>query len=500
MKSQNRRRGHTSDLFDKRLVGTLALVAVLTWSNSAYPGSEGDSALQSIGLLTFETGAADRFAFYPNGEFQNSSSTNPPSPAGDPATMTEAVVDEPSPNTCELDQSAGPDDLFIMSQNGGANVGFRGDSIGVFSRGGGGNARGVKCARISGSEKLTLTLGPDFDLDDDGDLDVAVAKTHLDAEFKANGIGLFVASFAGNVTGRYFVRTGDSTATPPPPQSGPEWVEILCDATGTDSNNDSGPNDNCPIEFPFDNDTPDPVDDIPGALWDQLEMSVLAGEISFEGGGDYPASFDNRSEFELVKVDGILDCQGTFSTSDQSITGARLSNVGTTECPALVPFSLDATFSLDVAFTTEDEAFPIPRTLVSWRELVNFATCDQNSGEPCFELDLCEGTPVRACSGDLMTACAIDDDCINAGKGDSCVLTDYLPPDPPGNFDDLDLDEGLDGTQYSCLCDETVTPLGTAGRDGIDDGGFPNGDDTTTDQILVEQCVFVQGDVRYSRR
>jgi hypothetical protein len=480
--------------------------------NTALAGNAGENALESIGLLTFETGGTDRFARYDDGEFGNPSSTNPPSSGGDVADAVQPVFDE-SNNKCELDQSPVPGfkPLVILSAVNG-NPGFVGDSMGVFSRGGGGNARGVKCGRVNDSEKLIIDLGPDLDLDDDGDLDAAVVKTRLDMEFKGNAIAVLTAKFAGSVTGQYYINSGSNTGAGAPSGLDPTVFafEIPCGATGSDSNNDNGPNDNCAVEFPFDYGVDGQA---PAALWDSLEIEVRDGQVSLEGGGDYgSASYFNRSEFELVRVDGILDCQGTFSTSGGKLQGARLSNTDG-GCGSLVPYSLgfdgeefellfetdgqDLTFVVNAEWDTEGSIYPIPPTKFSWEAgNIDWTTCDTTNPATCITLSVCdEGQPIRSCSNDSTQACSTNDDC---DPDASCDLTDITPPTPPGSF--TDLDPSRNGPQYACVCGETLTPLGFNGRDGVDDGGFPNGDDTVASHILVEQCIFIEGDARGSRR
>ena len=483
---------------------------------AAQPVHSGDeSALENIGLLTFETGATDRIALYDDGVFQVPTSTNPPDPGGDAADATQAMVDESAPNKCELDQSpgvVGAEPLVIFSQQGGANVGFVGDSAGVFSRGGGA-ARGTnRCGRIAGDEKLIMSLGPYFDLDDDGDLDVAANRTHIDAEFKGNAIAIFTARFAGTITGQYYVLSGSNAGGPVPSGLIPGAFEIPCGATNADSNNDSGPSDNCAIEWPFDYGEAGVA---PSALWDQLEMEVREGKISFEGGGDHSLSFHNRSEFDLVRVDGILDCQGTFSGSGGGIEGARLDNIDG-GCGALIPFSLaynGEEYILLFERGTEEPNFvlyPIwglegleePDTLVSWSAAVpDWDTCSDTTDPNCFVLEQClEGTPFRFC-GDSDVGCIDDDFCEdNAEEGDElCLLRNLTPPAaahhgfPAGQFDDLD--STRDGTQYSCRFEWGTIWVDTVGLDGM----LGTGDDTLTPQNYQREGIFIHGDARGRR-
>jgi len=491
----------------------IVTMLLLTPFNTAFSGNDDGNALEAIGLLTLETGSSDRVARYDDGVFGDSSSTNPPNGGGDSADATQPLVDEPK-NKCEMDQSVGvvgSDPLIVFSVENAVNVGFVGDSIGAFSRGGGGgSARGTKCGRISDPERLILSLGPGFDLDDDGDLDTAVIRTRLDMEFKGNAVSVVTAKFAGTITGQYYIQTGDNSDAPPPSGLIPTAFQIPCGATGSDSNNDSGPNDNCAIEFPFDYGE---AGEAPAAIWDSLEFDTLVGDVSLEGGGDHgSASYANRSEFELARLDGVLDCQDTFSANEGTLDGARLSNTDG-DCGDLVPYSLefdgevfellwqpagqDLTWVVAAEWTTEDVTFPIPPTRFTWDQgEVDWETCDESSDPNCFELALCEGTPQRFCNDDSTQSCSIDDDCVAAEAGDTCVLTDYIPP--AGGFPDMD--PGRPGPNYACICDETTTDLGLNGRNGADDGGYPSGDDTEAEELLVQQCIYIEGDARGSRR
>jgi hypothetical protein len=476
MKPKNGRRCQPSDLFAGPLVRTAAMAVVLAWSTGSYAGSEGEIATQSVGLLTFETGTTDRFALYPNGEFQNPARTNPP----------EDVVDQASPNQCQLAQPDIPDDLLNLTQEGGHDVGFRFDSLGVFSRGGG-NARGVRCIRISDDERLILTLGSDAQ-DPDPNLSTVVAKTHLDVEFKGNAIGVFTAKFDGAITGRFFARSGTS-AVGPPPAGLAGAIEIPCGATGQDSNNDSGPNDNCPIQFPFDN--PDPQPDIPAAFWDTLELEVWegTGDISLEGGGDYgvdPEPFFHRTEFELLTIGGLLNCGeqviGRFGDASATVFRA-IENVGG-GCPDLIAFLLGydpetVTFQYDYFDPTQqrpghgfrfnwpmepvtDLTTGLPTAnLLSILSLTDQVDCtnlpipSNPPGPPwtrtCIGLATCVGQPYRVCSDfgadgipgpnpdnddiDDDVLCETDDQCVLSGEGLECVLINLEPPD--GGFPDL---------------------------------------------------------------
>jgi len=488
----------------------LATVLLLT-AGAAYSG-QSDSALQSNGLLTFETGSTDRFAHYR--EEKTALGTvilvlNEQQP----------VFDE-SKNKCELDQSDEGPLMLLEVDDGSVNPGFVGDSMGVFSRGGGGNARGVKCGRVNNSEQLIFNV-QSFDTDNDGDSDgSAVIRSKIDVEFKQSAIAIFTTEFGGQQTGQFWIGSGDNQNNPP--ADFPDAIQLeleACDSlTGTDSNNDSGPNDNCPVEF--------------DALWTSMTVETRGGgQISIEGGGDYSDPLANRSEFELVRVDGILNCQEGFvggdSDAEGSVVGARLNNVET-DCEALVPFSVDfngnnvqllfetngqdTTWVINTEWQAELQLVEAEQepTLVSWAEEdPDWATCTVDPDGPgplgptCFELDDCDvGEPVRFCSEtfdpenpELGVSCAIDEDC-GAAEG-SCELTDIVAPAEEG-FPDMDTVR--EGNQYSCICEQTETWLGTSGRDGVTEvNGYPDGDDTQEDHTLVQQCIFLEGDIRWNR-
>jgi hypothetical protein len=462
--------------------------------NAALSGTNGVDALETIGVLTFETGNTDRFALYNGGVFGTPNSTSPD--------VVQLVFDE-SKNKCELDQSGAlvVAPLVVVSAGVGANApGFVGDSMGIFSRGGGGNARGTKCGRVSDSEKLILTLGDGLDLDADGDIDAAVVKTRLDMEFKSNAIAVLTAKFGGIVTAEYYINTGGNFGAGVPSGLVKPLLatEILCsELTGSDSNNDNGPNDNCLFEF--------------AALLDSLEIEVRDGQVSLEGGGDHGSLSNlNHSQFELVGVDGILNCTDTFTTSGGTLQGARLSNTGG-PCVSLVPYSIgfdgegfellfdpdgqDVTFVVNAEWLTEGSTYPIPPTKFSWDEgnadtVAYWTDCDTTNPATCIKLSICnEGQMIRSCSNDSTQACGNNDNC---DTGATCDLTDITPP--TGGF--TDLDPGRVDTQYACICDEFLRPMGLAGRDGE----LGTLDDTTVAHSLIEQCIFINGDAKGSRR
>lgn len=478
-----------SDVSNAMSVVILSAVLLLT-AISANAG-QNDGALNSNGLLTFETGATDRFGHYRVGNL-----TTVPD-------ISQPVFDEDK-NKCELDQSAGGP-LVLLAQENGQNVGFVGDSMGVFSRGGGGSARGVKCGRINDDERLTF-LVQSFDADGDGEADGnAVIRSRIDVEFKQSPIVIFTTGFAGQTTGQFWLGTGENDGVAPTGLI-EDAVELegCGDLSGTDNNNDSGPSDNCHIEFE--------------ALWTSMTVEVQGGgQISIEGGGDYADAIANRSEFELVRADGILDCQQGFVGDDDRIDGARLANVDG-GCEALVPFSIeydgddvqllfetggqDTTWVVNTEWQSELQLAAAQQepTLVSWDDgEIDWADCADpadGSDPTCFALADCDvGEPVRFCSDTIdnpggPTSCSIDDDC-GPSEG-SCELTNIEAPE--GGFPDVD--PNRDGDQFSCVCEQTETWLGTRGRDniaGTDDDTAPD------DYTLVQQCIFLEGDIRWNR-
>jgi hypothetical protein len=270
---------------------------------------------------------------------------------------------------------------------------------------------------------------------------------------------------------------------------------------GTDNNSDSGPSDNCHLEFE--------------ALYTSLEVEVQGGgQISIEGGGDYSDSIANRSEFELVQADGILDCQEGFVGDDDRVQGARLSNTDG-GCESLVPFSIeydgedvqllfetggqDTTWVINTEWEAELQVAAAEQepTLVSWTEGdIDWEDCADPADESnptCFALSNCDiGEPVRLCSTSS-ESCSIDADCGPAGG--TCELTNIEAP--VEGFPDLDPNRS--GNQYSCVCEQTETWLGTRGRNNVEDGLPPLGDDTEDDYTLVQQCIFLEGDIRWNR-
>jgi hypothetical protein len=502
----------------------IAAVALLMPATGVYAAP--DSPLESRGLLTFENGVV---AYYPDGDFDDPFSAIPPAPE------VQILVDE-NKNRCELDQSeAGtglpPDErLAEFFQTGGVNNGWVNGSLGVFSRGGGGNSRGTLCGYINGPEIWGWRFGGFFDFDGDGETDVAATRGLLDIEFKHSPFLVITAKLDGVISGQVYVRSGTSSAIDPPEEL-VDAVEVQClGLEGQDNAADNGATDNCAV----------PVD----VLFDELEVSVLfdTGEASIEDGTDHDNFIVNRSKFDLVRVDAVVGCLEQLSTASRTpeiggfIQAVRLnsSGGGCTEQAGL-PLSLDLNIGFNLLFSNavgvalaafvEWPIEPVTSELstsVSWdADEPDWPTCvaEPSAGTPrCFPLLECTGTPLRFCgaddsvdemTGEPLFACVKDTDC---GEFDpahqSCQLTelqgefvdmddDYPDPDMPGQ-----MIMGTPGDQHMCWFAKQSIFLGTSGRNGIDDDctvGEEGCDDTLEDHNLNLESIYIQGDARGRR-
>ncbi len=244
------------------------------------------------------------------------------------------------------------------------------------------------------------------------------------------------------------------------------------------------------------------------------------GKISLKGGGEFPMPSQNRSEWTVFDVDGLLACGDTFSclgnedcTSEEGTVSGNRTDTGTGDaCTVPIPFELkfdgeQVTFNfrdidnqnpgivLDVKWEAQAAQFPIDPTVLSYDP----AGVDCDAGEftnTCIPLTLCEGTPIRRCSHNSTLACEEDPDC---GAGNSCRLVDLVAP--AGGFTDL-VPSSPDTTEYGCVCEEDVLYLGPglcSNGDSCQVDADCLDDSSCEDRIAVEQCLFFVGDAVFLR-
>lgn len=291
-----------------------------------------------------------------------------------------------------------------------------------------------------------------------------------------------------------------------------------------------------------------------------------AGAISLKGGGEYtgqPGDLDdpasNRSEWNIIAADGILDCFDGFDTN--GLVGRRLANVGGV-CGDLIPYTASfdgseaefvadngaqaATYKFDLNWLIEQASgLNIAPSKITFRD--DFAIdCESSDPPTCFDLELCTGTSVRACSGGELDTCLEDADCVDQVCSDdvtlvctedsdctagtcgpqTCEFVELIPSETRCSDDNTvcavdgdcgagascapgfeDLDSGLGGTQYGCVAERVIQHLGTVSRcSGTEDSCEIDGDCTAgtcepiEDAIDVDECIFVEGDLKMSRK
>jgi len=333
-----------------------------------------------------------------------------------------------------------PAALLVTFGANGTNVpGFVPDSIGVYGGGSGSTARGTACSRIDApSEVLTLSLA--------GDLSgYAAWQAGLDMEVKNSARILATLKLNGVVQGYAELQSGSSVGLP---ASHAGVTPFVCNAV-SDSGPDSGPNDNC--RWP-----------ITGMVFNSMDLTMLAGSASLEGGGDYTPSVGHESTFDLTQVTGSLDCTPGSTSSFQptgngtttvGVTGSRLGNTdGGTCSPIYYYLATDTThlhflksasaqavaFAFDATWTEPITTYPIPPT---------HAIFDDDPSGTTQNLSLCQGTPVYNSSGQLTG------------------ITGTVP----------DMVAGAPGVQYACIYDEHL-----------------HYDSATTE--TVTQSIYLQGD------
>jgi hypothetical protein len=243
------------------------------------------------------------------------------------------------------------------------------------------------------------------------------------------------------------------------------------------------------------------------------------GKLSIKGGGEFPDPAANRSEWTAFDPDGLLFCEDGFSDQSGAFSGIR-TNEGA--CISRVPYESDfdgfeftfevldpddqgTAYAFRVQFDPEPVAHPIPKTGLAYApEGVDCTGVDVDDPstftDGCIGLTLCEGTPIRRCTG-TDDGCQNDSDC---AVGSACRLRDLLPP--AGGFPDL-VDDSPTTVEYGCICEEDIIYLG--GGLCEDGSGCEKDADCadnstcelfTEDRMSVDQCIFALGDLKGSRR
>jgi hypothetical protein len=291
-------------------------------------------------------------------------------------------------------------------------VGTRGGSIGVKT-----GPQGTPCGRISGNQELTLALGvgllaerASFDLELKGDVAL---------ELQLNTGETFIVRSGSRVVPGEGVSSNGSAPFKVTVDPAVDGTHVANCQFRADSGPDAGANDNCYVTV------------VPTAPFNQVAFTILSGEVSLEGSGDYENNPDFDTIFYLTRFEGELDCGDSVTRPDDpdavvKVTVTRLQNlegecvpkpyrlVANADDPAS-PTGKSVTFDLaDDGQNAAYEAF-----ITFPRELNNPTDAElQWSTEPPFELstfglmEVCVDEPF---DGDTLNEAAIpsgEDGCI----------------------------------------------------------------------------------------
>lgn len=280
-----------------RRLATLAMaasLAVLTVFPIGAGAISPPVGFPDAGTLTLSMRSdGDRFSYSP-----------PAAPAdstGFPAASTQVLT---ASSKCVLST----DGSLVVLAAGSKPVGLVDHSLGVKS----GGSTGVPCGRVDSTETLTLALaGPlaGYEVD----------HAEIDVEAKGSAIVVAHLTLDGIPTGTRTLRTGTNSVT--------DLAALPAGTSSCSGASDSGPDagaaDNCTWA-------------ITDALFDAIVLTVTTGEISLEGGGDYPGA-GHETVFHLTDVD-VLDCGETVTGVPAGETVNELTNVDDGTCVPVVYF------------------------------------------------------------------------------------------------------------------------------------------------------------------
>lgn len=254
---------------------------------------------------------------------------------GDPITQTIGT-----PKNCRITVD-GPLAAVTGSDQG---PGLKDGSIGIKT----GGSTGVPCARVDGTEDLTVALKgvPD-----------AVAAS-LDLEFKGDVQVDIVVSRGTTEVDTFQIRAGggivpgqgvDGSETAPFTATATAAQPIANCRNASDSGPDAGPNDNCYVTIE------------PESSFDAVTFRPVSGEISLEGSSDYGNNPAFDTVFTLAGFSGELGCteaDNTATIDEGNVFGTftRLENTDGSEC-VLKPYTLDADIAAEtLSFVPVDNA------------------------------------------------------------------------------------------------------------------------------------------------
>jgi hypothetical protein len=358
----------------------------------------------------------------------------------------------------------GSPSLATLTAAGGlGSMGLGPDSIGVFD-----GPKGVACYRITASlgESVTLKLGNYTTQSIDAN---AFYRLELDIEVKQNAAFLLEILIGGDVTERFYLRSGTSiiagegSAAPGSPD------RIFNCTAQSDSGPDAGSRDNCRW--------------VVDALGQTFRLIPLVGEGSLEGGGDFgTAAYANNSQVYLTKAaigalgcdntpvpqgtststigDGINDAQCTITRIDPTgiggsctaLVGYVLRHVGVAEgCELLKTPGEQLAASADMLFPPE------PRTALGAEPLTTIVFSNPLGAPVAFTPQRCTGTVVLDSNGERTILEVLS-------------VPTYAPDIVPGGYKD-----------WACILDNVQEYLGA-------------------DQMQIRQTVLFWGDIEIKRQ
>jgi hypothetical protein len=359
----------------------------------------------------------------------------------------------------------GSPSLATLTAAGGlASMGLGPDSIGVFD-----GPKGVACYRITASigESVTFGLGAAASaLPIDAN---AFYRLELDIEVKQNAAFLLEVLIGGDVTERFYLRSGTSiisgegSAAPGSPD------RIFNCTAQSDSGPDAGSRDNCRW--------------VVDALGQKFRLIPLIGEGSIEGGGDFgTAAYANNSLVYLTKAaigalgcdntpvpqgtststigDGVNDAQCTITRIDPTgiggtcttLVGYVLRNIGVAEgCELLKTPGEQLAASADMLFPPE------PRTALGAEPLTTIVFSNPLGAPVSFTPQRCTGTVVLDSNGERTILEVLS-------------VPTYAPDVVPGGYKD-----------WACILDNVQEYLGA-------------------DRMQIRQTVLFWGDIEIKRQ
>lgn len=254
---------------------------------------------------------------------------------GDP--ITQAIG---APKNCRITVD-GPLAAVTGSDQG---PGLKDGSIGIKT----GGSTGVPCARVDGTEDLTVALKgvPD------------AVEASLDLEFKGDVRLDIVVSRGGAEIDTFQIRAGggivpgegvDGSETAPFTATATAAQPIANCRNASDSGPDAGPSDNCYVTIE------------PASSFDAVTFRPVSGEMSLEGSSDHGNNPGFDTIFTLAGFDGELGCteaDNTATIDEGNVFGSftRLGNTDGSEC-VLKPYTLDADIAAEtLSFVPVDNA------------------------------------------------------------------------------------------------------------------------------------------------